>query len=99
MRVQIRRAKLLLADLTHDNLGAYWEAGFAEGLGIPVIYLCEETKFEKLGTHFDTNHHTTIKWNLKNPEKALNQLKSTIRETFPTEAIMFDKDNKNADGA
>ena len=27
MRVQIRAAKFVIADLTHDNYGAYWEAG------------------------------------------------------------------------
>ncbi len=27
MRVQIRDAKFVIADLTHDNNGAYWEAG------------------------------------------------------------------------
>ncbi|MCY3762913.1 MAG: hypothetical protein OXH50_16825, partial [Gemmatimonadetes bacterium] len=31
MRVQIRDAKFVIVDLTHDNNGAYWEAGFAEG--------------------------------------------------------------------
>ena len=32
MRVTIRDSKFVIADLTHDNNGAYWEAGFAEGL-------------------------------------------------------------------
>ena len=67
MRVAIRDAKFVIADLTHGNNGAYWEAGYAEGLGKPVIYLCEKEKFEKSkedggGTHFDTNHCTTIPW-------------------------------------
>ena len=60
MRVQIRDAAFVIADLTHDNHGAYWEAGYAEGLGKPVIYICEKTKFEKETSHFDTNHCTTI---------------------------------------
>jgi hypothetical protein len=30
LRVEIRRARFLIADLTHGNEGAYWEAGFAE---------------------------------------------------------------------
>ena len=47
LRVQIKNARFLLADLTHDNHGAYWEAGYAEGLGKPVIYLCEKTKFDE----------------------------------------------------
>ena len=46
MRVQIMDAKFVIVDLTHDNNGAYWEAGYAEGLGKPVIYVCEKKKFE-----------------------------------------------------
>jgi len=61
LRVEIRRSKFLIADLTDDNNGSYWESGFAEGLGISVIYICEEEKFEEKKTHFDTNHHLTVK--------------------------------------
>jgi nucleoside 2-deoxyribosyltransferase len=50
MRAQIRDAAFVLIDLTHDNSGAYWEAGYAEGLGKPVVYLCEKTKFEQAKT-------------------------------------------------
>lgn len=92
LRVEIRRSKFLIADLTHDNNGAYWEAGFAEGLEMPVIYICEEEKFKTTKSHFDTNHHLTVTW--KNDEEGLkkfsNELKATIRATFPTEAKMED---------
>ena len=43
--VEIQSSDFLIADLTHDNYGAYWEAGYAEGLGKPVIYTCEKNKF------------------------------------------------------
>jgi hypothetical protein len=33
MRAQIRDSAFIIIDLTHDNPGAYWEAGYAEGLG------------------------------------------------------------------
>ena len=33
---EIRACRFLIADLSDDNAGAYWEAGFAEGLGKPV---------------------------------------------------------------
>ena len=60
MRIQIKDSAFLIADLTHDNAGAYWEAGYAEGLGKPVIYICERSKFEEKPSHFDTNHCTTV---------------------------------------
>jgi len=40
MRAQIRDAAFVIVDLTHDNSGAYWEAGYAEGLGSgPINFL------------------------------------------------------------
>lgn len=82
MRVQIRDAKFVIADLTHDNHGAYWEAGYAEGLGKPVIYICEKEKFEKSGTHFDTNHCTTVLWSRDNDEDFKKELIATIRRSL-----------------
>jgi len=83
LRVEIQASDFIIADLTHDNLGAYWEAGYAEGLGKPVIYTCEKTKFDSDKTHFDTNHHLTIVWDRSLPKKAAEDLKATIRATLP----------------
>lgn len=88
--VEIRRARFLVADLTDWNAGAYWEAGFAEGLGKPVIYTCEREIFKTKGTHFDTNHHQTVLWDAAEPAKAVEDLKATIRATLPDEARMED---------
>ena len=90
LRVEIRNARFLIADLTNKNAGAYWEAGLAEGLGKPVIYLCEETVFKNNPTHFDTNHHHTVLWDADNPRQAVEGLKVTIRATLPEEAEMAD---------
>ena len=68
MCIKIRDAAFVIADLTHDNQGAYWEAGYAEGLGKPVVYICEQQKFDDDKTHFDTNHCTTILWSEKESE-------------------------------
>ena len=90
MRVGIRTSRFLIADLTDENRGAYWEAGYAEGLGKPVIYTCEKGKFEKAKTHFDTNHHETVEWDPKEPQQAAEKLKNTIRATLPAEAKLTD---------
>jgi nucleoside 2-deoxyribosyltransferase len=92
IRVDIRESRFVVADLSDDNLGAYWEAGYAEGLGKPVIYTCERTKFEsEKTTHFDTNHSLTIPWDAEDPEWAAAMLKATIRARFPQEARMRDE--------
>ena len=90
MRVEIRSAKFLVADLTDENRGAYWEAGFAEGLGKKVCYTCEGSKFDKVKTHFDTEHLLTVKWTADNMAPALDGLKSAIRNDFPTDAVQLD---------
>lgn len=94
LRVRLRTARFVIADLTHGNHGAYWEAGFAEGLGRPVIYTCEESVFNhpdrKKGTHFDTNHLVTVLWSETDLPKAAEQLKAHIRATLPTEARLED---------
>jgi len=91
IRVDIRLSRFLIADLTCDNRGAYWEAGYAEGLGKPVIYTCNKYYFEHPGTHFDTNHCTTVIWDPEEPEEAADKLKATIRATLPFEARMEDE--------
>lgn len=95
LRVEIRTSRFLLVDLTDENRGAYWEAGFAEGVGRPVIYTCEDAYFSKQGTHFDTNHHHTIRWKRNGLEAAAAELKSTIRATLPSEAILEDPEEEN----
>lgn len=61
---EIRRSRFLIADFTHDERGArgsvYYEAGFAHGLGIPVIFTCREDLLDDL--HFDTRQYPHIGW-------------------------------------
>ena len=87
LRVEIRRSRFLIAELTGANPGAYWEAGFAEGLGRPVIYTCERSHFQKHRTHFDTNHCLTIRWSEDDLTAAAKELKATIRATLPGQAV------------
>ncbi|MCC2104199.1 MAG: hypothetical protein KDJ20_09240 [Hyphomicrobiales bacterium] len=88
---EIRRCKFLLADLSDDNAGAYWEAGFAEGLRKPVIYVCRAAEGgEEKQTHFDANHRHTIRWDLQNLDETSKQLKAVIRNTLLGDAIQTD---------
>ena len=61
---EIRRSRFLVADFTQGQDGArggvYFEAGFAFGLGIPVIYTCRKDMIEKLA--FDTRQYNHIFW-------------------------------------
>lgn len=57
---EIRRSRFVVADYTGTNNGVYFEAGFAMGLGIPVIPTCRADWLDKL--HFDIRHINTLKW-------------------------------------
>ncbi len=82
MRTQIRDAAFVIVDLTHDNSGAYWEAGYAEGLSKPVLYICKKTKFDEGGTHFDTNHCTTVLWSRDDDEGFKQTVVATLRRSL-----------------
>ena len=82
MRVKIRDAKFVIADLTHGNNGAYWEAGYAEGLGKPVVYICEEAMFKERKTHFDVNHCTTVPWCTDDANGFREQLIAVLRKSL-----------------
>ena len=82
LRETIEGARFIIADLTHDNSGAYWEAGYAEGLGKPVVYICEKGKFEEASTHFDTNHLMTILWSKGEEESFCRELVETLSRSL-----------------
>ena len=75
---EIRRSRFLVADFTQGEDGArggvYFEAGFAFGLNIPVIYLCREGSINKI--HFDTRQYHHIAWS--SPEELCKDLKNRI---------------------
>lgn len=72
----IRDSKFVVADLSHQNNGAYFEEGYAMGLGKPVIQLCK--KDVKL--HFDIAQKNTIMWVNESdiPQLLENRIKATI---------------------
>jgi nucleoside 2-deoxyribosyltransferase len=58
--VEIARSCVLVADVTHHRQGVYFEAGYAMGLKIPVIWTCRADEKEKC--HFDTRQYNHIFW-------------------------------------
>lgn len=57
---EIRRSRFLVADFTGHRGGVYFEAGFAMGLALPVIWTCAVHDIEKL--HFDIRQYNCIDW-------------------------------------
>lgn len=75
---EIRHSGLLVADFTGHRGGVYFEAGFAMGLGIPVIWTCRDTDITK--AHFDTRQYNHIVWadtaDLK--KKLIDRIEATL---------------------
>ena len=76
---RIRQSGLLVADMTGHRQGVYFEAGFAAGLGIDVIYTCRADHIEK--AHFDTRQYNHITW--QDPADLKAQLINRIEATLP----------------
>jgi hypothetical protein len=71
----------VVADATDKNAGVYYEAGYAKGLGIPVIWTCKREYFEEESAHFDTRQYNHILWD--DSEDLRRKLISRIKATLP----------------
>jgi nucleoside 2-deoxyribosyltransferase len=57
---EIRNSRILVADVTGQRSGVYFEAGFAIGLGIPVFWSVRRDDLPNV--HFDTRQYNHIVW-------------------------------------
>ena len=73
---EIRRSRFIVADFTHGEKGprggVYYEAGFAHGLGVPVIFTCRKDMIDEV--HFDTRQYAHILWD------SSGDLRSSLRD-------------------
>lgn len=76
---EIQKSGLMVADFTGQRGGVYFEAGFALGLKIPVIWTCRFDHAADL--HFDTRQYNHILWN--DPADLREKLKWRIEATLP----------------
>ena len=58
--VDIKKARFVIAEFTGQKHGVYFEAGYALGLGKPVIWICRNDDIENV--HFDTRQYNHIVW-------------------------------------
>lgn len=76
----IRSSRFIVADFTGDRSNVYYEAGFAHGLGLPVIFMCRQDEIENL--HFDVRQYNCIPWQSDQLQKAMQDLKHRIEATI-----------------
>lgn len=57
---EIKNSRFIVADVTEQKHGVYFEAGYALGLGLPVIWcVCKD---HLPNVHFDTRQYNHIVW-------------------------------------
>jgi nucleoside 2-deoxyribosyltransferase len=56
----LRRSKFIVADFTGQRGGVYFEAGFALGLGLQVIWTCKASELKDV--HFDNRQYNFVLW-------------------------------------
>jgi hypothetical protein len=91
---EIRRSRFVVADFTCGLIGegdkkqsiarggVYYEAGFAQGLGTPVIWMARKDCINHL--HFDTRQFAHIEWD--DPVDLKTKLYNRIRASIPGSA-------------
>lgn len=70
---EIKDSRFIVADVTRQKQGVYYEAGFAYGLGIPVIWCVRKDDFDNI--HFDTRQYNHIIW------ETADELKEKLEDT------------------
>lgn len=85
---EIERCDLAIADLTFARPSVYFEAGYAAGRPVPVIYTCRKDHFTprsedacgNLRVHFDLQMKNIIPWNNERDRRFLKKLMARIKK-------------------
>jgi nucleoside 2-deoxyribosyltransferase len=75
--LQINRSRFIVADFTGHRGGVYFEAGYALGKGLDVIWTCRADQVNEL--HFDIRQYNCIVW--QEPADLLSRLPNRIENT------------------
>jgi nucleoside 2-deoxyribosyltransferase len=75
---EIQKSRFLIAEVTGQRPGVYFEAGYALSLGIPVIWCVKKDDLNNV--HFDTRQYNHVVWDNEEVlyEKMFNRIKGTI---------------------
>jgi len=89
---EIKSADFVIADLTYARPSVYFEAGYAERAGTPVIYTCRRDHLtrganDNLRVHFDLEHRNIIPWadhaDTEFPAKLSDRIDLVLAATLP----------------
>jgi nucleoside 2-deoxyribosyltransferase len=72
----LRRSRFVIADMTGNRGGVYFESGFALGLGLEVFWLCRHKRLHRV--HFDNRQYNFITWSDSDLEELTRRLQTRI---------------------
>ncbi|MDP2940062.1 MAG: hypothetical protein Q8O13_08295 [Candidatus Omnitrophota bacterium] len=75
----LKSSRFVIADFTRQRQGVYFEAGFARGLGLEVIWTCKKEEADSL--NFDTRQYNHILWDGCEDLKGqlIDRIKATVK--------------------
>ena len=84
---ELQTCHVLVSDLTFARPSVYWEAGFAKGRKVPVVYTCRrdhlrpraDDEFGNFKVHFDLQMENIILWNSPRDRRFSARLESRLR--------------------
>lgn len=76
----IRRSKFVVADFVGNRAGVYFEAGYALGAGLPVIWTCNKDKLHRI--HFDNRQYNFVTWEFGKLDEFKAALQNRIEATI-----------------
>lgn len=59
---EIRKSKFMIADFTGQRAGVYFEAGFAKGLGLKIIWTCKKDWFDNKEAETEGEYKISGQW-------------------------------------
>ncbi len=74
----IKSSRIIIADFTDHRNSVYFEAGYALGMQLPVIWTCKRAHFDRLS--FDTRQYPHILWDTADDlrQQIINRIKIII---------------------
>lgn len=78
---EIEKSKFIVVDVTVPNYGAYYEAGYAQGLGKEVIVCCKKNAFDNGNNpHFDIAQKSMVIWDTEEDlvERLVRRIDATV---------------------
>lgn len=75
---RIEAARFVIVDTTGNNAGAAFEAGYALGLGRPVIWTVNKDWFTEERLHFDFRQYNHLRWKPGRESELIDSLRERI---------------------